>query len=70
CDFAKLAQGYGVKGWRAEISSEVESAIDAALSCGGPALVDILVPREELVMPMVPPGRSLTDFIHGLAVKS
>ena len=70
CDFAKLAQGYGVKGWRAEISSEVESAIDAALSCEGPALVDILVPREELVMPMVPPGRSLTDFIHSLAVKS
>lgn len=70
CNFAKLAEGYGVKGWRAKDTLEIESAIDAALALQGPALVDILIPREELVMPMVPPGRDLKDFINRLKVKS
>ena len=41
--FDKVAELYGGKGYRAEKLSEVAPAIEAALSCGKPAVVDVLV---------------------------
>jgi len=39
------------------------AAIRAALECGGPAVIDARVDREEKVYPMVPAGGSATDII-------
>ncbi len=41
--FDKLADLYGAKGYRAETLSEVAEAVEAALACGKPAVVDIAV---------------------------
>ena len=41
--FDKLAELYGAKGYRAESLSDVSGAIEAALDCGKPAVVDIAV---------------------------
>ena len=41
--FDKLAELYGAKGFRAEKLSEVAPAVEAALECGAPAVVDVAV---------------------------
>jgi len=62
-DYVKLAEAFGVAGFRCETVEEVDVAIRAALECGGPAVIDARVDREEKVYPMVPAGGSATDII-------
>ena len=62
-DYVKLAEAFGVAGFRCETMEEVDDAIRAALACGGPAVIDARVDREEKVYPMVPAGGSATDII-------
>jgi pyruvate dehydrogenase (quinone) len=50
-DFAKIAEGAGLLGLRAETSEQVEPMIAQALEYDGPALVEIPVSRQELSMP-------------------
>jgi pyruvate dehydrogenase (quinone) len=50
-DFTKIAEGAGLLGLRAETPDQVEPAISQALKHDGPALVEVLVTRQELSMP-------------------
>jgi len=50
-DFTKIAEGAGLLGLRAETPDQVEPAISQALKYDGPALVEMLVSRQELSMP-------------------
>jgi len=50
-DFAKIAEGAGLLGLRAETPDQVEPMIAEALKYNGPALVEVLVSRQELSMP-------------------
>ena len=50
-DFAKIAEGAGLLGLRANTSDEVEGVLAEALRYDGPALVEIPVSRQELSMP-------------------
>lgn len=64
-DFVKLAEAYGVKGFRATNKEEARRAWEAALAHPGPAVVDFVVAREENVYPMVTQGSTLDDMILG-----
>jgi pyruvate dehydrogenase (quinone) len=50
-DFSKIAEAAGLLGLRAETPEQVEPAIAQALKHDGPALVEVLVSRQELSMP-------------------
>jgi pyruvate dehydrogenase (quinone) len=50
-DFSKVAEATGLLGLRAETPDQVEPAIAQALKHDGPALVEVLVSRQELSMP-------------------
>jgi pyruvate dehydrogenase (quinone) len=50
-DFAKIAEGAGLLGLTAETPDQVEPMIAKALKHDGPALVEVLVARQELAMP-------------------
>lgn len=50
-EFTKIAEGAGLLGIRVETPDQVEPAIAAALKHDGPALVEVLVARQELSMP-------------------
>jgi pyruvate dehydrogenase (quinone) len=50
-DFAKIADGAGVLGLTAETPDQVRPMISKALNHDGPALVEVLVHRQELSMP-------------------
>lgn len=50
-DFAAMASAMGVTSFRVEDADDLEAAIAAALSHPGPALVDVVVASQELVIP-------------------
>ncbi len=52
-NFAAMANAMGIKGIRVERPQELEAAVKAAFSHPGPALVDVVSARQELVMPPV-----------------
>lgn len=64
-DFVKLAEAYGVKGWRATNLKEAELVWKEALAHNGPAVIDFVVAEEENVYPMVPSGCTLDQMVMG-----
>ncbi len=63
-DFLKLADAYGMKGWRASDADGLGPAIDAWLGHQGSALLEVVVPNEHGVFPMVPAGAALYEMIE------
>lgn len=52
-NFAAMANAMGVKGLRVEHPQDLEGAVKEALAYPGPALVDVVSVRQELIMPPV-----------------
>jgi pyruvate dehydrogenase (quinone) len=52
-NFAAMAEAMGIKGVRVEDPAELESAVREVLAHDGPALLDVVSERQELVMPPV-----------------
>ncbi|HYG07123.1 MAG TPA: ubiquinone-dependent pyruvate dehydrogenase [Stenotrophomonas sp.] len=50
-DFAAMARAMGVAAWRVERPGELRGALEQAFAHPGPALVDVVSARQELVMP-------------------
>jgi pyruvate dehydrogenase (quinone) len=50
-DFAKIAQAAGLAGFRVEDPADLKPALQQALAHNGPALVDVVTAKMELVMP-------------------
>lgn len=64
-DFVKLAEAYGVRGFRARSEEEAVRVWKEALEHPGPAVVDFRVREEENVYPMVAAGTGLDEMIMG-----
>jgi acetolactate synthase-1/2/3 large subunit len=69
-DYVKLADAYGIPGWRVEEADEIPSALAAALAADGPALVEFVIAQEANVFPMIPPGATLSDVIESAPAES
>lgn len=69
-DFIKLADAYDVPGYRATTAEELPAAIDAWLSDPKSALLEVVVPHEHGVFPMVPAGAALYEMIETEPVRS
>jgi pyruvate dehydrogenase (quinone) len=50
-NFAKIAEGIGIRGWRVESPEQVKPALAEAFAHDGPALIDVTVSRQELSLP-------------------
>ncbi|MDD6181477.1 MAG: biosynthetic-type acetolactate synthase large subunit [Desulfovibrionaceae bacterium] len=62
-DFVKLAEAYGVEGYRITEASMLEEVLRKALASPNPAIIDVRVEREENVYPMVPAGAALDEML-------
>ncbi len=62
-DFVKLAEAYGLRGYRVTTPEEMESAFRDALSAGCGCVLDCRLDIDEMVRPMVPGGAHITDFL-------
>jgi acetolactate synthase-1/2/3 large subunit len=55
-DFAKIAEGYGVRGFDVTDVEQVRSTLEQAAEIDGPVVMNFHVNRTENVWPMVPSG--------------
>ena len=65
-DYVKLTEAYGWQGKSVDAAgstTEVRKSLRWLLTCKGPALLEIVVPTEDLLEPMVKPGGSLTEVV-------
>ncbi len=62
-NFVKLAEAYGAHGFRVEKSKDLISTMKEAFATPGPVLIDVVIPKEEAVMPMIPPGGSMSEML-------
>ena len=67
-DFVKLADAYGWQAARISKPEEIDDALDAMLSAEGPYLLDVQIPIDQTVYPMVAPGAPIDDIIGALDV--
>ena len=64
-DYVKLAQAMGMEACRIEKPQELESSLEKTLNVKGPMLIDVMLPTNEDVLPMVAPGAQLDNMVLG-----
>jgi acetolactate synthase I/II/III large subunit len=63
-DYVKLAEAYGIPGYRVRDASELAGVVGRANAAPGPALVEFVIEQEANVFPMIPPGGSISEPIE------
>ncbi|QDF29072.1 acetolactate synthase large subunit [Halarcobacter anaerophilus] len=61
-DFKMLAEAFGGIGYRVTTKAEFEAALKDAIEKKKPAMIDVVVARDEIVLPMVPNGHALNEM--------
>ncbi|MFQ9093353.1 MAG: biosynthetic-type acetolactate synthase large subunit [Ruminococcus sp.] len=62
-DFVKLAEAFGMPGYRAMNMAELKEVLPKAFAENGPVLVDCAIDCDAFVLPMLPPGGCIDDII-------
>ncbi|SDL80872.1 acetolactate synthase large subunit [Sediminibacillus halophilus] len=62
-DFVKLADSYGIQGYRIDTQEEFIDLLPEVFSYNGPVVLDCRVLRQENVYPMIAPGKGLHQMI-------
>ncbi len=62
-DFVALAKSFGAEGVLAETPIEFKRAFEAAVKAGKPTVIDVRIDKDEMVLPMLPPGGAISDII-------
>ena len=62
-DFVKLIEAYGGKGFSIHKLSDLEKALEERKNIAGPVLLDCHIDKDEKVLPMIPPGKSVAEII-------
>jgi acetolactate synthase-1/2/3 large subunit len=63
-DYVKLADAYGIAGFRVTSREDVVPTLDRAREIDGPVLIEFRVADEENVYPMVPSGGSISEMLR------
>ena len=66
-DWVKLAEAYGIKGYRASNAKEFAKVFEEAFNSGKAAVIDARVDKDEMVLPMVPGGSPIFNMIMELS---
>lgn len=64
-DFVKLAEAYGVKGFRATNKEDARAVWLEAMNHPGPAVIEFVVRKDENVYPMVTQGSTIDQMLMG-----
>jgi acetolactate synthase-1/2/3 large subunit len=62
-DFVSIAKGFGCGGASVQDKSDLLPALREMLEFDGPYVLDVRVPYQEHVLPMIPSGRTVDDMI-------
>lgn len=62
-DFVAIAKGYGCGGATVKRKADLKAALEEMIAYPGPFVLDVEVPYQEHVLPMIPSGRTADDII-------
>ena len=62
-DYVALAKAFGAEAAYAETPEALRAALERAMVCDGPTLIEVPIDTEALVLPMLPPGGAIDDII-------
>ncbi len=62
-NFVQIAKGYGCGGATVVKRNDLESALQEMIDYDGPFVLDVQVPYQEHVLPMIPGGKTVADMI-------
>ncbi len=63
-DFVTIAKGFGCGGRNVKKKSELTDALQEMIAYDGPFVLDVEVPYQEHVLPMIPSGMTVRDLIR------
>jgi acetolactate synthase-1/2/3 large subunit len=63
-DFVAIAHGFGIAARQVRAKAEVEDALKEMIIHPGPFILDVLIPYQEHVLPMIPSGGTVRDIIR------
>ena len=63
-DFVKLAEAYGIPGRRIVTPDEIQGGLDFMFGDDEPALLEVVIPADEKVFPMVAAGHDQRDMLQ------
>ncbi|MDR1070917.1 MAG: biosynthetic-type acetolactate synthase large subunit [Gracilibacteraceae bacterium] len=64
-DFVALAAAYGIRGLRVEKPADARPALREAVRTREPVLLDFIISPDEVVLPMIHPGKVITEMLEG-----
>jgi acetolactate synthase-1/2/3 large subunit len=62
-DFVTIAEGFGIAARHIDKPQDLVPALEELLDYDGPYILDVLVPHQEHVLPMIPSGHTVRDII-------
>ena len=62
-DFVSIARGFGIAARQVRHKADLTEALQAMIAHDGPYVLDVLVPYQEHVLPMIPAGGTVRDII-------
>jgi len=62
-NYIKLAEAYGAIGFDAKNQEELETALQTAFESEKPVIINCIISQDEKVLPMIPPGKAVSDMI-------
>jgi len=62
-NFVKIAEGFKIPAERVVNKKDLRPAVERMLRSPGPYLLDVIVPHQEHVLPMIPSGKSFAEII-------
>ena len=62
-DFVAVARAFGADGERVESLEALDAALKKGFEHNGPYVIDCKIDKDEMVLPMLPPGGSMDDII-------
>jgi acetolactate synthase-1/2/3 large subunit len=62
-DFVTMAKGFRVGARRVSAKEDLDGALEEMLDSDGPYVLDVMVPYQEHVLPMIPSGQTVRDII-------
>jgi len=62
-DFIRLGEAFGCYAERVEKPEDLKATLENAFESGKPAVIDMIVGKEDKVLPMIPPGGGITGMI-------
>ncbi len=68
-DYCKVAEALGCKAFKVTTKEEALPAIQEALACGKPALIEVVIHEDDKVFPMVPAGAPIDEVFDADDIK-